>query len=78
MTIQNKITLSRQQLDDLRVKSSIPAAKPPVPSRCLSLWRTCKEAMALVADGTAVWPILGMTGVFNGVEGWLHHFWMVQ
>jgi hypothetical protein len=67
-----KPILTQQQLDEILARSSIPASKHPATPRHISLLRGCKEMIGLIADGTAVWPYLGISGIFSGIQELLH------
>lgn len=69
-----KPALSKPQVEEIMSQATIPAAKPPTPPQHVSPWRIGKEAMGLLADGLAVWPMLTMT-YFSGFDDLLHHMW---
>lgn len=73
-----KPILTQHQLDEIMARLKRPITKPPDPPKHISLLRSCKEAMAVVADGMAVWPILGVTSIFNGSVDNLYRLFTLQ
>jgi len=73
-----KPILTRHQLDEIMARLKRPITKPPNPPRCISLWRGCKETMAVMADGMAMLPILGVTSIFGGFDDLLYHLFTLQ
>lgn len=69
-----KQALTQPQMEEVMCQATIPVAKPLAPPQHVSPWRIGKEAMGLLADGLAVWPILTMT-YFSGFDDLLHHMW---
>ena len=73
-----KPILTQHQRDKIMTRLKRANAKPPDPPKHVSLWRSYKETMAVVADGMAVWPILGVTSVFNGSDDLLYRLFTLQ
>lgn len=70
-----KPALSQTQLDEIVARSTNLVAKPPTLPQHLSPWRIGKEAIGLLADGMAVWPILGISNCFISFDDLLLRMW---